>query len=78
MNTHYGVIHFTGDPVGEHPDPQLRGKGPSLELIAAGPEDYCWKALERWSASRPLRQWETAEVLARHPSVVVPPAGSTP
>lgn len=70
MNTHYAVIVFGGDPVGEHPDPELRGAAPSLTLVACGPEDFCWQALAEWTAGHPLRMWEDAEVLARHPTVV--------
>lgn len=73
MNTHYGVITFSGDPAEEHPDPELRGRGPSLDLIACGDEDFCWKALARWTATHPLRLWEEVEVLERHPSVVRAP-----
>lgn len=69
-NTHYGVIEFSGDPAEEHPDEELRGRGPSLQLIAAGPEDFCWDALTKWTEAHPLRMWETAEVVERHPSVV--------
>lgn len=36
-----------------------------MEIIAAGDEEFCWKALADWTASHPLRMWETAEVLAR-------------
>lgn len=73
MNTHYGVIAFSGDPDGEHPDERLRGKGPSLELIAAGSEEFCWETLAKWTEKHPLRLWEDAEVLERHPSVVRDP-----
>ncbi len=69
-NTHYAVLAFSGDPAGEHPDPDLRGQCPSLTLIASGPEDFCWNAVVRWTADHPLRMWEEAEVLERHPSVV--------
>lgn len=65
MNSHYAVVHFSGDPAGEHPDPELNGHGPSLALIASGPEQFCWDAVTDWTASHPLRLWETAEVLAR-------------
>lgn len=71
--THYAVIHFGGDPASEHADEDLRGKGPSLDLIAGGPEEFCWDKLARWTATHPLREWETAEVVARHPSVVRTP-----
>lgn len=73
MNTHYGVLAFSGDPVGEHPDPELNGSGPSLTLIASGDEDFCWRALDAWTAKHPLRLWEDAEVLERHQSVVRDP-----
>lgn len=66
MNTtHFAVIYFSGDPAGEHPDPDLHGHAPRMEIIAAGDEEFCWKALADWTASHPLRMWETAEVLAR-------------
>lgn len=65
MNTHYAVIHFPGDPAGEHLDPALNGRAPALELIGCGPEDFCWDALRKWTETHPLRLWETAEVLAR-------------
>lgn len=67
MITHYAVIVFGGDPASEHEDEDLRGRGPSLDLIAAGPEDFCWEALARWTAKHPLREWEDVEVLARDP-----------
>lgn len=70
VNTHYGVIEFGGDPAAEHPDEELRGSGPTLTLICAGPEEFCWAALARWTAKRPLRLWETAEVVARDPALV--------
>jgi hypothetical protein len=65
VTTHYGVVYFSGDPYGEHPDRTLRGQAPSLTLIAAGPEQFCWTALGEWTAKHVLRQWETAEVVAR-------------
>lgn len=70
MNTHYAVIMFSGDPAGEHPDPELNGQAPRMEFIAAGPEDFCWTALADWTAKHPLRIWEEGEVLSRDPSVV--------
>jgi len=70
MNSHYGVIMFSGDPAEEHDDPDLRGHGPSMDFICAGPEQFCWDSLAAWTAKRPLRRWEEAEVLARHSSVV--------
>lgn len=75
MNTHYAVVAFSGDPAEEHPDAELRGTGPSLTLIASGPEDFCWDALAKWTATHPLHMWEDAEVLERHPSVVRSPSG---
>lgn len=70
MNTHYAVLHFSGDPAEEHPDEELRGQGPGLMLIAAGPEDFCWQALADWTKVHPLRMWETAEVVKRDPQMV--------
>lgn len=72
MNTHYGVLVFSGDPAEEHPDQDLRGQPPLMTRIACGPEEFCWAALEAWTAKHPLRMWEDAEVLTRHPSVVRP------
>jgi hypothetical protein len=69
-NTHYAVLAFSGDPDGEHPDPELRGRGPQLELIAAGDEAFCWQHVEAWTARHPLAMWQHAEVVARDPSVV--------
>lgn len=69
-NTHYAVIYFGGDPASEHPDADLCGRSPSLDLIACGPEEFCWSSLMAWTAKHPLRVWETAEVVARHDSVV--------
>lgn len=65
MNTHYAVIAFSGDPSGEHPDPELSGEPPSLNLIACGDEAFCWKAAAAWTLKHPLRQWENVEILAR-------------
>lgn len=73
MNTHYALIMFSGDPACEHPDPDLCGSGPTATFIAAGPEDFCWEALAGWTAKHPLRQWEEAEVVARHNSVIRAP-----
>lgn len=75
MNTNYAVIVFGGDPASEHPDEELRGSSPTMTFLAAGPEEFCWEAVERWTAKHPLRMWETAEVLARDPSVVRTPGG---
>lgn len=72
MNTHYAAIHFSGDLDGDHADPELRDASPSLTLIAAGPEEFCWQALSAWTTTHPLREGETAEVLTRHLSVVQP------
>lgn len=72
MNTHYAVIYFPGD-LGNHPDPELNGRGPHLDLIAAGPEDYCWEAAVKYTASHPLKQGQSIEVLARNPRLVVTP-----
>lgn len=77
MNTHYAVVTFSGDPAGEHPDPELNGKGPSLDMIACGSESFCWDAITKWTVKHPLRMWEAVEVLARHPSVVRPPLGQS-
>lgn len=63
--THYGVIHSYGDFDGEHPNPELRGSAPHLELIAGGDEEFCWQALVEWTTENPLQQWEQAEVLSR-------------
>lgn len=63
--THYGVIAFSGDIDAEHPDPELQGCGPSLQVIACGPAQYCWAALAEWTTKHPLRMWEHAEVLLR-------------
>lgn len=70
MITHFGVIYFTGDLTGTHPDPELNGSSPRMEIIAAGDEDFCWEALSQWTAKHPLRMGENAEVLARtsHPT----------
>ena len=76
MNTHYGVLVFSGDPASEHPDGELRGQPPSLTFIACGDEDFCWERLARWTDTHPLRQWEEAEVLTRAPSVVRPDPSS--
>lgn len=74
-NTHYAVIVFGGDLDNDHPDETLRGYGPQMTLIAAGPEQYCWDALERWTAEHELQRDETAEVVKRDPSVVRLPPG---
>lgn len=71
MNTHYGVIMFSGDPDGEHGDSDLQGHSPSMTLICAGQEQFCWDSLATWTTKHPLRQWEDAEVLARDSSVTM-------
>jgi hypothetical protein len=68
--THYAVIVFAGDPFCEHIDPALRCKEPGMHLVAQGDEDHCWRALTNWTAAHPLRLFEEAEVLTRHPSAV--------
>jgi hypothetical protein len=75
--THYAVIAFSGDPAVEHPDDELRGSPPRLHLIACGPEPFCWEALAGYTAAHPLRQWETAEVLARDLATLTPPPWAT-
>lgn len=65
MNTHYAVVAFSGDPGREHADPELNGQPPSLDLIACGSEEFCWAAVETWTETHPLREWEDVEVLAR-------------
>lgn len=68
--SHYGVIFFGGDPMGEHPDEELCGREPSMKFIACGSEDFCWAALASWTEKHPLRMWEDVEVLARDMTVV--------
>ncbi len=70
MNTHYAVVVFGGDPASEHPDDTLRGRAPHLDLIACGSEDFCWQAVEDWTAKHPLGDWQAVEVLARDLAVV--------
>jgi hypothetical protein len=70
VNTHYAVLVFEGDPAAEHPDPELRGRGPRLTLIGAGSPDFCWAAIDRWTTRHPLRRWEHAEVVARAPEMI--------
>lgn len=65
MQTHFAVIYHAGDPGADHPNPELRGRGPSLDLIAAGPEEHCWAALREWTTRHPLRRGESAEVVER-------------
>jgi hypothetical protein len=66
-NTHYAILVFSGDPGSEHPDPDLRGRGPQLILIGSGSEEFCWSAITDWTRKHPLRQFEHAEVVARSP-----------
>lgn len=73
MNTHYALVVFGGDFDGDHPDDALRGHGPDVTLIGAGPEEFCWDAAARWVERHPLQRDETVEVVARHPSVVRAP-----
>lgn len=70
MNTHYALITFTGDYDNNHPDEALRGTSPNVEQIAVGPEDFCWDALIKWTATHPLQRGQEAEVVARDPIVV--------
>lgn len=70
MNTHYAVVVFSGDPAEEHDDEELRGRPPDLCFIACGTEEFCWQALAGWTATHPLRTWESVEVLARDVVVV--------
>jgi hypothetical protein len=65
VNTHYALVVFSGDFDGDHPDPDLRGTGPSATLVAAGPAAHCWKALAAWTERHPLRRDEAAEVVLR-------------
>lgn len=65
MNTHYAVITFSGDPDGEHEDEELCGRGPHLDFIACGPEDFCWAAISEWTERHSLQKWQEVEVLAR-------------
>jgi hypothetical protein len=78
MNTHYGVIVFSGDFDNDHPDAELRGCAPRLTLIVCGDEEFCWKWLARWTMQHPLRRYESVEVLARVPSVVGVPVSDVP
>ena len=70
MNTHYAALVFGGDFDGDHPDEELRGRGPDLSLIACGDEEFCWRAAARWTKDHPLRRDEAVEVLARDLDVV--------
>lgn len=75
-NTHYAVVVFGGDPGAEHPDEELRGRGPHLELIACGSESFCWEHVSVWVGNHPLQDWQTVEVLMRDPAVVRVPKRS--
>jgi hypothetical protein len=68
--THYAVVVFGGDPAGEHPDPDLRGRGPQLTLLGCGSADFCWSAIADWTSKHPLRPCEHAEVVARSPELI--------
>lgn len=71
MQTHFAVIYFDGDLSDDgHPAPDLRGRGPSLTLVAVGTELMCWQALDAWTKAHPLREGETAEILQRDPDLV--------
>lgn len=70
MNTHYALLVFGGDFDNDHPDVELRGTGPSVTLLGAGDEDFCWTAIATWTARRPLRAGEHAEVVLRDRSLV--------
>lgn len=70
MNTHYGVVVFSGDPDGEHDDPDLNGHSPSIMLICSGSKQFCWDSMTTWTAKHPLRKWEYVEVLAKDSQVV--------
>lgn len=73
MNTHYAVVAFIGDIGGMHPDPELAGVAPHLDLIAAGPEDFCWEAAANYTNRCPLQEGQSVEVLARNPAIVITP-----
>lgn len=64
MNSHRAVIEFSGDPDGEHPDPELRGQSPLMTLIASGDEIFCWQQLRKYTQNHPLRTWEKGFILA--------------
>lgn len=70
VQTHYALLVFGGDPGREHPDADLRGRGPQLSLIGAGSEEFCWSAIAEWTSRHPLREGEHAEVVARAPDMV--------
>lgn len=75
-NTHYALLVFGGDYDGDHPDLDLRGAGPAVTLLAAGPEDFCWESAAEHARRHPLRRDEAVEVVARHPSTVRDPGWS--
>jgi hypothetical protein len=78
VNTHYAILVFDGDPAGEHPDLELRGRGPHLTLIGSGSEDFCWSAIAEWTGEHPLRHCEHAEVVARSPDMTTAEHPSAP
>ena len=60
---------FSGDPACEHEDEELRGRGPGMQLIACGSEEYCWAVVREFTFRKPLREWESVEVLVRDPDL---------
>jgi len=70
MNTHYAVLVFSGDPANEHPDEELRGSHPTMQILACGPEQFVIDAVSEWTLKHPLRTWERVEILARDPILV--------
>jgi hypothetical protein len=73
MNTHYALVVFSGDYDNDHPDPDLRGRAPDADLIAAGPEQFCWEAAARWTTKRPLQRGQHVEIVARTMNAAEPP-----
>lgn len=65
MNTHYAVLVYGGDLDGTGD-----GKDPEMTHLATGPEQFCWDAIEAWTATHTLRPLESAEVVARDPQLV--------
>lgn len=74
-NTHYGLIMFGGDYDNDHPDPELRGTGPSAFFVASGDEAFCWDGLAQWTEHHPLGRDQRAEVVARDPAILALSAG---
>lgn len=70
MNTHYGLLVFLGDFDGDHPDEARRGCAPSLEFLAAGPEQFCWDSVGKYVLERGLQRDELVEVVTRDPLLV--------